>query len=84
MLVKLKEIEHRASNLLHQESPTGHSLNQEYRWILGCVNSIRLHLKALAKNNGALFEIKNLIKKGGEPAFLVKGIQRILDDLQKP
>ena len=77
---KTIEIEKRAEHLLKQHSPGGHALNQEYRWILSCTNAIDIEAKKLGKQSKALMKIKDLVDKGGESAFLVKGIKRILDD----
>ena len=77
---KTIEIKKRAENLLKQHSPEGHTLNQEYSWILSCTDAIDIEAKKFGKQSKALMEIKNLVDKGSEPVFLVKGIKQILDD----
>lgn len=77
---KIIEIEKRAEHLLKQHNPEGHTLDQEYRWILSCTDAIDIEVKKLGKQSKALMEIKYLVDQGGESAFLVKGIKKILDD----
>lgn len=47
---------------------------------MSCTDAIDIEAKKLGKQSDTLMKIKDLVDKGGEPAFLVKGIKRILDD----
>ena len=76
---KLVEIEEYVKNLSGKRD----SLKQEMQGILDCVSKIESEVKRLSKNHEALYKIQTLIDKGGEPAFLVERIKKILEDLKK-
>ena len=79
---KLNEIERRAENLFKQESPSGHDMEQEYRWILSCINVIRSRVRWFVKNNESLFGTK--YNPGGDAreiiTALIKGIESWASD----
>jgi len=79
---KLIEIERYAKTLFDQYDPMGHEMQQNYVWLLGCIDSIRLTDERFTKQVIALQAIKTSLGKGGDPSFLIKRINVILNDLK--
>lgn len=79
---KLSSIEHHAENLANQKDPTGLGIEQEFRWLGQAVASIRRTAKMLFEHNFILFQIKDLVEKGGDPAIIVKKIENALKPLK--
>ncbi|RZB36329.1 MAG: hypothetical protein SRB2_02154 [Desulfobacteraceae bacterium Eth-SRB2] len=78
---KLIGIERHAKNLLNQEASTDAGIEQELVWILGATKVIKSESKKLYEHNKLLFEIKEIIGKGVDPAITVKDIENILKSL---
>ena len=89
---KLVEIKTHAKRLYTEEYEEGGEITeqrreQEYRWILRAVDSIKTRVEHIEievkKRLEALEEIKETIEQGGELAFIVKSIGTAIRKAEK-
>lgn len=78
---KLASIERHAKNLYEQTPGHVGKLEQVCLSILGDVRAIEKEAERLGNHNAILYNIKELVEKGGDSPFVLKGIKQLLTKL---
>jgi hypothetical protein len=81
ILEKLGKAERCAKNLHAGKTDLPLGLNQEWTLFVGAIDSARTEAKSLIPKIKVLYQIKDIVEKGGEPVFTVKQIKQILNTI---
>ncbi len=80
---KLISIKGHAKNLLKGTCHHRGGADQEYVWILQATRSIELEMERLTPTLEAFWKVKEAVEAGGDPAFIVKWIQKTIEEHRK-
>jgi hypothetical protein len=83
IIEKLSEITTHAKDLLEGKDDSEEERNQHYFWILNAVRSVEIKVEGIRDVLRAFMEIDEAIQNGGEPVFLVKQVERIIESVKK-
>ena len=80
---KLDAIKEHVKNLVDRKPALPFALDQDYVWIIGALSGIESEVTSLEDTLEAFGRIKEAVENGGEPAFVIKRVERILDEWQR-
>jgi hypothetical protein len=83
IIEKLSEITKHAKDLLEGKDDPEEERNQHYFWILNAARSVELKVEGIRDVLRAFMEIDEAIQRGGESVFLVKQVERIIENAKK-
>jgi hypothetical protein len=83
IIEKLSEITTHAKDLLEGKDDSEEERNQHYFWILNAARSVEIKVEGIRDVLRAFMEIDEAIQSGGEPVFLVKQVERIIESAKK-
>jgi len=83
IIEKLSEIRTHAKDLLENNDDSDEERNQHYFWILNAARNVEIKVEGIRDVLRAFMEIDEAIQSGGEPVFLVKQVERIINSAKK-
>ena len=83
IIEKLSEIRTHAKDLLEGKDDPDEERNQHYFWILNAARSVEIKVEGFRDVLRAFMEIDEAMQSGGEPIFLVKRVERIIDGVKR-
>jgi len=83
IIEKLSEIRTHAKDLLENNDDSDEERNQHYFWILNAARNVEIKVEGIRDVLRAFMEIDEAIQSGGEPVFLVKRVERIINSAKK-